>query len=106
MKTHMRKQRGALALTILAAGSLALWGGSGDEDAGSDAPPGFAVAKATCAAGDNPEMALQGQVTAAERAAGFKGTNCNLTLVGQSKNEGGNWSTAKFRDRFGKVCAY
>src|SRR5207244_9291056 len=80
--------------------------GGDDDPVADNSVPGFAVAKATCGANDKPETALQGQVTAAERAAGFKGTNCNLTLVGQYKGEGGNWSAAKYRDRFGKVCAY
>ena len=43
---------------------------------------------------------------AAVRALGFKGYNCNLQLVGQSQNEGGNWSSAVFTDGAGRSCAY
>jgi hypothetical protein len=50
----------------------------------------YNVPKATCGPGDHPETALQGQVPAALRAAGFKGFNCNLELIGQSKGEGAN----------------
>ena len=39
------------------------------------------VPRAVCGPGDKPEQALQGQVTAAERAAGFQGTSCNLQLL-------------------------
>ena len=60
---------------------------------------GTLVPKATCGPGDNPETGLQGQVPAALRAAGFKGFNCNLKLIGQSKNDGGNWQTAEFKDK-------
>jgi hypothetical protein len=59
-----------------------------------------------CQSSDTPEQGLQGQVTAAERAAGFKGSNCNLTLVGQSMNEGGNWSLGTVTDTAGHTCAY
>ena len=60
---------------------------------------GTLVPKAICGPGDNPETGLQGQVPAALRAAGFKGFNCNLKLIGQSKNDGGNWQTAEFKDK-------
>ena len=52
-----------------------------------------------CGSGDNPETGLQGQVPAALRAAGFQGFNCNLKLIGQSKNDGGNWQTTEFKER-------
>ena len=95
------------AFSLVALASMTLWGcGGGDNHVADDSASGFAVAKATCGPNDKPETALQGQVTAAERAAGFEGTNCNLTLVGQSKNEGAAWSAAVFRDRAGRVCAY
>jgi len=61
-------------------------------------PPSFVVPKATCGPNDHPETALQGQVPAALRAAGFHGFNCNLELVGQDKIDGANWQTAEFRD--------
>lgn len=59
-----------------------------------------------CATGDQPETGLQGQVPAALRAAGFKGFNCNIGLVGQLQGEGGNWSSATFKDKAGNRCAY
>ncbi len=72
--------------------------------------PFFApVPKAVCGSGDNPETALQGQVTAAMRAAGFQGSSCNLQLIGQVKGEGATWQTAEWREGKGatkKVCAY
>ena len=55
--------------------------------------------KAVCGPHDNPETALQGQVPAALRAAGFKGFNCNLELIGQSKGDGANWQTTQFKQR-------
>ena len=62
-------------------------------------PIPFAVPKAKCGPKDHPESALQGQVTAAMRAAGFNGFNCNLELVGQAKGEGANWQTTQFKQR-------
>src|SRR4051812_42992427 len=47
--------------------------------------------KAVCGPGDTPESALQGQVPAAMRTAGFKGFSCNLKRVGQVLGEGANW---------------
>lgn len=67
------------------------------------------VPKAVCGPGDTPETALQGQVTPAMRAAGFKGFSCNLQLIGQVKGEGANWQSAEWREGRGKtkkVCAY
>src|SRR5262245_27633572 len=67
------------------------------------------AAKAVCGPGDKPETALQGQVTAAMRAAGFQGFSCNLKLLGQVKGEGANWQTTEWREGRGntkKVCAY
>src|SRR5438094_2751649 len=67
------------------------------------------VPKAVCGPGDKPETALQGQVTAAMRAAGFQGFSCNLKLIGQVKGEGANWQTTEWREGRGKsrkVCAY
>jgi hypothetical protein len=67
------------------------------------------VPKAVCGPGDNPETALQGQVPAAMRAAGFQGFSCNLQLIGQVKGEGANWQSAEWREGKGatkKVCAY
>jgi hypothetical protein len=68
--------------------------------------PGFvSVPKATCSPGDHPETALQGQVPAALRAAGFTGFNCNLELLGQYRGDGANWQSAEFRDGV-HICAY
>src|SRR5689334_9662250 len=67
------------------------------------------VPKAVCGPGDKAETALQGQVPAAMRAAGFQGFNCNLQLLGQVQGEGANWQTAEWREGKGankKVCAY
>jgi len=66
----------------------------------------FATKVAACSTGDTPESGLQGQVPAALRASGFKGFNCNLQLIGQVQGEGGNWSSATFRDKAGHRCAY
>jgi hypothetical protein len=86
-----------VALLLTACG-----GGSGGEE---EAAPNV-VQKASCGTGDTPESALQGQVPAAMRAAGFKGFSCNLQLVGQSKNEGGSWQHAFFVDGAGHKCSY
>jgi len=81
---------------------LSACGGSSSEE---EAAPNV-VQKASCGTGDSPETALQGQVPAAMRAAGFKGFSCNLQLVGQSKNEGGSWQHAFFVDAAGHKCSY
>ena len=61
-----------------------------------------------CGPNDRPENALQGQVSAAERATpgGFKGFNCNLTLVGQARGDGANWQTTQFRQGDKRLCGY
>jgi hypothetical protein len=64
------------------------------------------VKVANCGPNDRPETGLQGQVSAAERAAGFKGFSCNLELVGQSRNDGGSWQHAFFTDAAGRKCNY
>jgi hypothetical protein len=64
-----------------------------------DAPIPLTVPKAVCGPGDRPETALQGQVPAAMRAAGFQGFNCNLALVGQVRGDGANWQTTQFTQR-------
>ncbi len=86
-------------------------------------PIPLTVPKAVCGAGDRPETALQGQVPAAMRAAGFQGFNCNLELLGQHRGDGANWQTTQFtqklrhaaddpddRDRGGgntrRICGY
>ncbi len=80
-------------------------GRSTTEPSAQPAPLTVPIVK-NCAPGDHPETALQGQVPAALRAAGFQGFNCNLQLVGQYTGEGGGWSSATFADRAGHVCAY
>ena len=66
----------------------------------------YATKVVSCATGDVPETALQGQVPAALRAASFKGFHCNMEAVGNLRGEGGNWSTATFTDSAGHRCAY
>jgi hypothetical protein len=98
-----------LAASLLAVSCLALLGAGGNNGKGKpgdDAPIPLTVPKATCGPNDRPETALQGQVPAALRAAGFTGFNCNLTLIGQSKGDGANWQTTQFKDASGRRCAY
>src|SRR5437870_5656571 len=96
-----------LSLCTVCAASMVLWGCGGDDDPVADSSSsGLSVAKATCGAGDKPEPDLQGQVSAATRAAGFKGYNCNLQLIAQSKGDGANWQTTEFRDGHSRICAY
>jgi hypothetical protein len=84
-----------MALSCLAISGIASAGNKHDDGAPLTVP------KAVCGPGDHPETALQGQVPAALRAAGFKGFNCNLELVGQSRGDGANWQTAEFRNAIG-----
>ena len=93
-------------LPIAAAVILAACGGNSDAGSDSSVAPLTVPKVASCASGSTPETGLQGQVPAAMRATGFKGFNCNLSLVGQSQNEGGNWSSASFTDGAGRSCAY
>src|SRR5258708_14734974 len=81
-------------------------GTSDDRDDQDDEAAPLSVPKAVCGEDDHPETALQGQVPAALRAAGFHGFNCNLQLVGQSRGDGANWQTTEFRDEHTHVCAY
>jgi hypothetical protein len=78
--------------------SIALLGAEDGKRDGNKPIP-LTVPKAVCGPHDKPETALQGQVPAAMRAAGFKGFNCNLELLGQSKGEGANWQTTQFKQR-------
>src|SRR5213593_556718 len=102
----------ALSLAVCCA-AFALAGCGGDDDDNSVAnngstsgPAGFAATKATCGPGDRPETDLQGQVSAATRAAGFQGYSCNLQLIGQSRGDGGSWQHAFFADQAGHKCNY
>ena len=92
---------------VLAVGLLTACGG-GDNSAPTDtgAVPLTVPKVAACSTGSVPETGLQGQVPAALRASGFKGFNCNLSLISQVQGEGGNWSTASFTDGAGHNCAY
>src|SRR5258708_35923714 len=94
-----------LAFTLVAISCVASWG-LVEAAPPSTGPAPLTVPKANCGPGDHPETGLQGQVPAALRAAGFKGFNCNLELIGQSKGDGANWQTTEFRDEHGHVCAY
>jgi hypothetical protein len=64
------------------------------------------VPRASCSEEDHPETALQGQVPAGLRANGFKGFNCNLELIAQSRGEGASWMHAFFTDRDEHRCSY
>src|SRR6266852_9477299 len=79
--------------------SIALLGADGGRKDSGDRPIPLTVPKAVCGLNDHPETALQGQVPAAMRAAGFKGFNCNLELLGQSRGNGANWQTTQFIQR-------
>ena len=93
----------AAAPTMMAAAAQAAPGQAAED---SDAAERFrTVPKAHCTEEDHPETGLQGQVSAALRASGFNGFNCNLKLVGQVRGDGANWQTAEFKDRVHK-CAY
>ena len=98
-----------LRFSLIAFSCVALLGfgvSSGEEQEQEDAAAFRAVPKATCGENDHPETALQGQVPAALRAAGFQGFNCNLQLIGQSRGDGANWQSTEFRDEHRHVCAY
>jgi hypothetical protein len=79
--------------------SIALVGADGGKRDSDNKPIPVTVPKAVCGPHDKPETALQGQVPAALRAAGFKGFNCNLELIGQSRGDGANWQTTQFKQR-------
>src|SRR2546426_8195289 len=97
----------ALVSGLVALSFVALSGAANGGDRRSDqGPVPLTVPKATCGPNDHPETGLQGQVPAPLRAAGFKGFNCNLELIGQSKGDGANWQTTEFRDGHARVCAY
>jgi hypothetical protein len=97
-----------VALACVALFSVAAGGREGDdEDQGDDGGKiPLTVPKAACGPEDHPETALQGQVPAAMRANGFKGFNCNLALVGQTRGDGASWQHAWFQDSTGHKCVY
>jgi hypothetical protein len=103
----VRERRGVRAATALMAISCFALAGFGVADKAKpvDGAPPLTVPKATCGPNDHPETDLQGQVSAAKRASGFGGFNCNLELIGQSKGDGANWQTTQFTE--GRTrCAY
>src|SRR5258708_33046954 len=93
----------ALAGVVLTgfASGIVLAGFASATRALAEDPVPLVVPKATCGPNDHPETALQGQVPAALRAAGFHGFNCNLELISQSKIDAANWQTAEFREAIG-----
>jgi hypothetical protein len=96
------RNRQPLVSAVLVAVSCAVmvgFGGKGDDGDRQGGPVPLTVPKARCGPNDHPETALQGQVPAALRAAGFHGFNCNLELIGQSRGDGANWQTTEFRSR-------
>lgn len=107
-KTHTRNAL-AVAVSALMLTACGDSGSSNDNNNNDDAvgtAPLTVPKVAACEPDDNPETALQGQVPAALRAEGFEGFNCNLKKVGQLQGEGGNWSSATFRDDAGQTCHY
>lgn len=78
----------AISLSLL---TLAGCGGGSDDTVATTPAPTPSVSIAdyvvprapSCASGDTPETALQGQVPAALRQSGFGGFSCNLKLVSQ-----------------------
>src|SRR6266853_161447 len=97
-----RWYRRYVGLGLIGVTTLLLWGcGGGGGGSSADQAIPLTVPKASCGPNDHPETDLQGQVSAAVRAAGFKGFNCNLQLVGQSKGDGANWQSTEFRNRGG-----
>ena len=96
----------ALVSGLVALSFVALSGAANGERRSDQGPVPLTVPKATCGPNDHPETGLQGQVPAPLRAAGFKGFNCNLQLIGQSRGDGANWQTAEFRDGQSRICAY
>src|SRR2546428_12426755 len=96
----------ALVSGLVALSFVALSGAADAERRSDQGQVPLTVPKATCGPNDHPETGLQGQVAAPLRAAGFKGFNCNLELIGQSKGDGANWQTAEFRHGHARVCAY
>jgi hypothetical protein len=96
----------AAIAAVAAAAFLAGCGGSDDATSADAGAIPLTVPKASCGPGDKPETALQGQVPAAVRAAGFTGSNCNLQLIGQYKGDGASWQHAFFSDGSGHLCNY
>jgi hypothetical protein len=96
----------ALVSGLVALSFVALSGAANGGKPSDQGPVPLTVPKATCGPNDHPETGLQGQVSAALRAAGFTGFNCNLELISQVKGDGANWQTTQFRHGHARVCAY
>jgi hypothetical protein len=94
------------ALCFVALSSGAASGRESDDEGDDGGKIPLTVPKAVCGPEDHPETGLQGQVPAALRAAGFKGFNCNLELVGQSRGDGASWQFAAFTDQAEHTCFY
>ncbi len=93
----LRLSKSALLLLLSVSGAVAIIAPAAGEDDSAEGPR--TVPRAVCGPEDNPETGLQGQVPAALRAAGFQGFNCNLKLIAQSRNDGGNWQSTEFKER-------
>lgn len=108
-----RYQPWAIAISLSLLTLAGCGGGSDDTVATTPAPtPSVSIADyvvpraPSCASGDTPETALQGQVPAALRQSGFGGFSCNLKLVSQLQGEGASWSAATYTDKRGQTCFY
>src|SRR5499426_2473867 len=88
-----------LKATFIARAGAGLVSADGGRDGDRHKPIPLTVPKAKCGPHDRPETALQGQVPAALRAAGFQGFHCNLELIGQFRGNGANWQTTQFKQR-------
>jgi len=95
-----------LAAVLLASTLTWDWANGAPADVGPGLELHSVSRVASCAAGDHPEPALQGQVPAAIRANGFDGFNCNLKLLSQYTGSGGGVAFASYKDDHGHYCAY
>ncbi|HEY3178208.1 MAG TPA: hypothetical protein VGL25_04950 [Casimicrobiaceae bacterium] len=105
MKAWSLHGRATPVVIVIACVALMGFGSAEKKQSGGDPIP-LTVPKATCGPNDHPETGLQGQVPAALRASGFKGFNCNLELIGQSRGDGANWQTAEYSEGAHRICAY
>jgi hypothetical protein len=105
--TRDRVSRRSRTLGITAAAGAVLFGCSERGGGHSTHAAPAMVPKAMCGSHDRAEIGLQGQVPAPLRkVGGFAGFNCNLELIGQSRDEGAGWQAAFFTDLAGHVCSY
>jgi uncharacterized protein (DUF305 family) len=94
---HVRRGLARLLAAIATVATLIvaalIWSGAA-VNAGTQAGfTGNAPRPSSCAKGDHPEDALQGEVTTADRKDGrsLRGYNCNLSLIGQYRGDGASW---------------